>query len=118
MNQGQQWRLADKYRSLLVPILILISLRGYAQTWNPSIHVTVNDAIGQSQAAPIDGRTMLWDGNNFLYRPFASTSEVLSYLPTNASRFGNSIIVVDSGGTLQSNGIFLNPHNTFYMFAD
>jgi hypothetical protein len=61
---------------------------------------------------------MYWDPNNFLYRPFQNTTEVLTYLPTAASRFGNAIIVVDSGGILLPNGHFQGGYNTFYMFQD
>ena len=106
-----------KSRSILVLVLILLGFGGYAQ-WNPAIHIPINDALGQSQQAPIDGRSMFYITSPPKWRPYQSTSEVLSTLTTTASRFGNFIIVVDSGGTLQSNGTFLNGHNTYYMFAD
>src|ERR1700721_2512299 len=106
-----------KSRSILVLVLILLGFGGYAQ-WNPAIHIPINDALGQSQQAAIDGRSMFYITSPPKWRPYQSTSEVLSTLTTTASRFGNFIIVVDSGGTLQSNGTFLNGHNTYYMFAD
>lgn len=118
MNSCRRRGLLDKYRPLLLAVLILISFCGYGQSYNPSKHVVVNDAIAPAQATPIDGRMMFYDSANFLWRSFQSTSEVLSTLSLSKYRFGNSIIVVDSGGTLQSNGTFLNPTNTFYMFKD
>jgi hypothetical protein len=103
---------------LLASFLSLVALTGVAQTYTPSAHVQVNDAVAPAQATPLEARSMYFDGTNFVYRAFQSTSEVLSYLNTTASRTGNFIIIVDSGGTLQSNGTYLNPHNTYYMFAD
>lgn len=98
--------------------LSLLSVCCFAQTYTPSAHVQVNDAVAPAQPTPLEARSMFYDGTNFVYRAFQSTSEVLSYLNTTASRTGNFIIIVDSGGTLQGNGTYLNPHNTFYMFAD
>lgn len=118
MTNSIGMRFRNKYLALFSLLLLFFNTGAFAQTWNPAIHVTINDAIGQAQAAPVEGRSMFWDGSNFLYRAYNGTTEVLSYLNTTASRTGNFIIVVDSGGTLQSNGIYLNPHNTYYMFAD
>src|ERR1700677_522394 len=101
----------------LIPILLLLSFGGYAQ-WNPAAHLPINDALGQAQQAPIDGRSMFYISSPPKWRPYQSTAEVLSTLTTTASRFGNFIIIVDSGGSLQSNGTFLNGHNTYWMFAD
>ena len=110
--------LSDKYRSALLAIFILFSFRSYAQTYNPSLHVVINSAMGEAQAAPLDARSMFYDGTNFIYRPYQSASEVLSYLNLSKYRYGNFIIVIDSGGTLQSNGTYTNPTNTFWMFKD
>lgn len=101
--------------------LLICFFSGYSQqTYNPSKHVVVNDAVAPAQATPIDSRMMFYDSVNFIYRAFQNTAEVLSYLSGLPSkyRFGNSIIVVDSGGTLQGNGTYTNAHNTFYMFRD
>ncbi len=103
---------------LLACFSFFFAISGFAQTYTPSAHVQVNDAVAPAQATPLEARSMFYDGSNFLYRAYQSTSEVLSYLNTTASRTGNFIIIVDSGGTLQGNGTYLNPHNTFYMFAD
>ncbi|HXP51340.1 MAG TPA: hypothetical protein VN922_15385, partial [Bacteroidia bacterium] len=45
-------------------------------------------------------------------------NEVYSYLNLPKYRAGNVIIVIDSGGTLQGNGTYLNGSNTFWMFKD
>ena len=105
-------------KKILALVLLFASFLANAQTFNPSSHTVVNDAIGQAQAAPIDGRTMFWDGTNFVWRPFQSTAEVLSTLPLSKYRFGNAIIVVNSGGVLNANGTFTGGANTFWMFKD
>lgn len=119
MAKGKRMALPGNFRAAVTLIILLaISFCGYTQTYNPSAHVVVNDAVGPAQATPIDSRSMFYDGTNFLYRPYQNTSEVLSYLNLAKYRTGNFIITVDSGGTLQFNGTYLNGHNTFYMFAD
>ena len=119
MAKGHRRSFPDKYGALLTLIILLtFSFCSFGQTYNPSQHIIANDAIAPSQATPVDSRSMFYDGTNFLYRPYASTTEVLTYLNLAKYRTGNFIIVVDSGGILQGNGKFLNPHNTFYMFAD
>jgi hypothetical protein len=118
MTKGQRMGLKNKYLSPFLFLLILFSLKGYGQTYNPSIHVVVNDAISPAQATPTDSRSMFYDATNFVYRPYQSTSEVLSYLNLSKYRTGNFLIVIDSGGTLQSNGTFLNGTNTIWMFRD
>lgn len=109
-------------RKYLTPLLsaawLLFSLTGFSQTYAPGSHVVVNDAVAPAQATPLEARSMFYDGTNFLYRPYNGTAEVLSYLNTTASRTGQFIIVVDSGGSLQSNGTYIGGYNTFYMFKD
>ena len=104
-------------KKALLAILILVAFRGYGQ-YNPSLHIVVNDALSPAQATPTDSRSMFYDGANFVYRPYQNTAEVLSYLNLQKYRFGNFIIVIDSGGSLQSNGTYLNGTNTFWMFKD
>jgi hypothetical protein len=120
MGKGIRSPLPDKNRPGL-PLMIILMLaffNGYTQSWNPAIHIPINDALGQSQQAPIDGRSMFYSLSPIKWRPYQSTNEVLSTLTTTASRFGNFIIIVDSGGVLQNDGTFLNGHNVYYMFAD
>jgi hypothetical protein len=118
MNKGQRSALLNKYQSAVLLILILFSFKGYTQTYNPSLHVVINSAMGEAQQAPLDARSMYYDPVNFLYRSYQSTSEVLSYLNLSKYRYGNFIIVIDSGGTLQSNGTFVGGVNTFWQFKD
>jgi hypothetical protein len=119
MAKGQLRSLPGKFRPLLTLILLLaFSFVSYGQTYNPSLHVVVNDAVSPAQATPLDSRSMYYDPVNFLYRSYQSQNEVLSYLNLQKYRYGNFIIVIDSGGTLQSNGIYINGTNTFWMFKD
>lgn len=74
--------------------------------------------IGYSQATPADGRSMVYDLTNFLYRPYRDSNEVITYLNLAKYRAGNVVYIVDSGGTLNSNGTYTNFHATFWMFAD
>lgn len=118
MNKSQRKGLADKYRPLLLALLLIIGVNVYGQTYNPSLHVVTNDAIGLSQATPVDSRSMFYDASNFVYRPYQSVAEVKSYLNLSKYRVGNFIIVVDSGGALQSNGTYIGGVNNFWMFKD
>lgn len=103
---------------LFATLLLLISFFSYGQTYTPGSHVVVNDAVAPAQATPLEARSMFYDGTNFLYRAYNGTAEVLTYLNTTASRTGQFIIVVDSGGALQGNGTYIGGYNTFYMFKD
>jgi hypothetical protein len=118
MEQILRKVLPDKYRSAFLAILILISFRGYGQTYNPSQHSVVSSAMGESQAAPLDARSMYWDNTNQVYRAYQNTSECLSYLNLAKYRYGNFLIIIDSGGALQPNGSYVGGHNTFWMFKD
>jgi hypothetical protein len=102
---------------LFTAFLLLSVLSGFGQ-YTPGSHVVVNDAVAPAQATPLDARSMFYDGTNFIYRAYNGTSEVLTYLNTTASRSGHFIMVVDSGGSLQSNGTYIGGYNTFYMFKD
>lgn len=104
-------------KHLLTAFLVLSALSGFAQ-YAPGSHVVVNDAVAPAQPTPLDARSMFYDGTNFIYRAYNGTSEVLTYLNTTASRSGHFIMVVDSGGSLQSNGTYIGGYNTFYMFKD
>lgn len=116
MNQSHRKTLADNYRPVLLAVLLLWNFCGYSQ-FNPSIHVTINDALGQSQAAPIEGRGMFWDATNFKWRDFQSTAEVLSYLPTSANRFSHFPIYIHLGGTL-SGGVWTGGIAQVWFFKD
>lgn len=104
-------------KHLFTAFLLLSAFASFGQ-YTPGSHVVVNDAVAPAQPTPLDARTMFYDGTNFLYRAYNGTAEVLTYLNTTASRTGNFIMVVDSGGSLQGNGTYIGGYNTFYMFKD
>jgi hypothetical protein len=111
--------LKNRYLPLLLTTLILFLYNfTHAQTFNPSLHVVINSAMGEAQAAPLEGRSMYYDATNFRYRAFQSTAEVKSYLNLAKYRFGNFIIVIDSAGLLQPGGFYIGGVNTFWMFKD
>lgn len=101
----------------LIAIFFVLSGIVVKAQFNPSIHVTINDAIGQSQQAPIEGRGMYWDAVNFKWRDFQSTAEVLSTLPTNANRFSHFPIWIHVGGTL-SGGVWTGGISQAWFFKD
>jgi hypothetical protein len=103
---------------LFTAFLLFSLFSAFAQTYHPGTHVVVNDAVAPTPAVPLDARTMFYDSVNFLYRAYNGTAEVLTYLNTSNYRSGHFIMVVDSGGTLQSNGTYVGGYNTFYMFKD
>ncbi len=106
-------------KHLLTAFLFCLTLSAYTQAiYRPGTHVVVNDAVAPTPAVPLDARTMKYDSINFLYRAYNGTAEVLSYLNTSNYRSGNFILVVDSGGSLQSNGTYIGGYNTFWMFKD
>jgi hypothetical protein len=102
----------------LITLLFCFSFLFAKSQYNPSIHTVVNDAISPAQATPVDSRSMFYDAANFLYRPYQNITEVKSYLNLSKYRSGNFIIVVDSGGALQSNGTYIGGTNIFWMFKD
>lgn len=119
MAPKERRRLGNKYPSLFLTILILLlCVKVNSQTYNPSLHTVTNKAIGYGQATPGDARSMYYDALNFVYRPYQSVVEVKTYLNLPKYRYGNFIIVVDSGGILQPNGVYVGGHNTFWMFKD
>lgn len=103
-------------KKILLFLLLFGTLAASAQ-FNPNAHVVVNDAIGQQQAAPIEGRGMFWDQINFRWRDYQNTAEVLSTLPTNANRFSHFPIWVHVGGTL-SGGVWTGGTSQIWFFKD
>lgn len=89
-----------------------------AQTYNPSIHVVTNDAIGPAQATPVDSRTMFWDNSNFIYRDYQSTTEVNTYLNLSKYRTGHFPIYVHLGGTLNGNGTYSGGITQVWFYKD
>lgn len=86
-------------------------------SFNPAKHIIFNKPIGISQKIPVDARTYFFDEVNFVYRPYLSTAEVLSYLATAADRTGHFPIIVNTGGTVTA-GIVSGGTNTEWWFKD
>ena len=107
-------------KKLLGIILLLITYSLSAQVYVPTTGTVSNKPYAPSQNIPTDSRSMLFDGVNFLWRPYQSPTEVLTYLSNATPKYrgGNFIIIVDSGGTLNSNGTYTGGTNTFWMFRD
>lgn len=103
-------------KKLIVIFFVLFGIVAKAQ-FNPSIHVVINDALGQSQSAPIEGRGMFFDAVNFKWRDFQSTAEVLATLPTNANRFSHFPVWIHVGGTL-SGGVWTGGISQCWFFKD
>lgn len=68
--------------------------------YNPSIHTTSNKPYG-TQGTPVDARSWFYDESTFSYRPYNSTSEVLTYLNTASYRRGNFSIFIQDGSNLK-----------------
>jgi hypothetical protein len=102
---------------LILLAVIGVSIGSYAQTYNPALSTPTNKALGIAQATPTDARSYFYDATNFVYRPYQSTSEVLSYLNLSKYRTGQFDIVVNTGGTL-SNGVITGGTNTIWYFKN
>jgi Repeat of unknown function (DUF5907) len=119
MKQGRIAGLKNKYLSpAFLLILILFSSILYGQTYDPTKATVSNKPYGSAQAFPTDARSYFYDATNFVWRPYQSTAEVNSFLNLPKYRTGQFIIVVDSGGLLQPNGVFIGGHNTFWIYKD
>src|ERR1700743_1759151 len=99
----------------LAPLLTLVAIFFFfgagAQTYNPSNFTVSNKPYGSAQAFPTDARSLYYDPVNFVWRPYQNVNEVWSYLNLSKYRVGNFVVIIDSGGTLQSNGTYTNGHN-------
>ena len=105
-------------KKILFILFCFISFVASAQTFNPTIGTVSNKPYSPAQSVPTDARSYFYDATNFIWRPFQSPTEVLTFLNLPKYRGGNVVYVVDSGGTLNSNGSYTNFHATFYEFAD
>jgi hypothetical protein len=102
-------------KRLLIIFCSLYCVVANAQ-FNPSSHVVVNDAIGQAQAAPVEGRGMFWDAGNFVWRDYQSTAEAIATLNLLKYRFGHFPVYVHSGGTLNGNGTYTGGTTIVYWW--
>lgn len=90
---------------------------GFSQTYQPGSHIVINDAMGPGNATPLDGRSMFYDVNFFLYRDFNGPTEVLTYLNLAKYRTGHFPIYVHLGGSL-SGGIWTGGQTLVYFFRN
>ena len=87
------------------------------QTYNPTKGTASNKPYAPSQGVPTDSRTYFYDSINFLWRPYATTSEVKSYLNLPKYRVGQFDVVVNTGGTLSS-GVITGGSNAIWYFKN
>lgn len=102
---------------LLILLVALAGFSSFGQTYNPTQHTTSNKAYGPGQAVPTDARSMYYDATLFVFRPYQSTAEVLSYLNLTKYREGKFDIIVNSGGVL-SGGVITGGINYVYYFRN
>lgn len=103
-------------------VFTLISISAFGQAkYNPiqppGMTFVINKPIAPSGRFSIDYRSVKGDTVNFIYRPYNGTAEVLTYLDTNY-RYGWFPIVVNVGGSLQSNGRFIGGQIQLYWFRN
>jgi hypothetical protein len=102
---------------LLTLIVAFATFAAFAQTYNPSLNTVSNKSYAPAQAVPTDARSMFYDATLFVFRPYQSTAEVLSYLNLTKYREGKFDIIVNSGGVL-SNGVITGGTNYIYWFRN
>lgn len=101
-------------KKLLLLILLFTSYCASAQYVPSRDGVTVNSPIAPAQQIPVDARSYYHDLTNFLFRPYQSTTEAISWIPQ-IYRGGNFAVFVCTG-TLQSNGTFVGGNLLEYMW--
>ncbi len=101
----------------LIILFLFIGVFAKSQTYNPALHTVTNKAIGIAQSNPVDARTYFYDATNFVYRPYVSTSEVLTYLYLSKYRVGQFDIVINTGGSLSS-GVITGGTNSIWYFKN
>jgi len=105
-------------RKIIFLLLLLISFRGYSQTYNPSNFTVSNKSYGIAQSASTDARSWFYDATNFVMRDYNGTTEVNTYLNLPKYRSGHFPIYVHSGGTLQPNGVWIGGTTLVYWYKD
>lgn len=122
MKKGHRIGLRDKYLSpILILALLFISclVRGQSvyRPSNSGYFTPSNKPYAPATPIPTDGRTYKLDSVNGLFRPYNGTAEVLTYLPTGSQyRVGQFPIIINVGGSLQSNGTFVGGQIQVYWF--
>lgn len=77
-----------------------------------------NKPYSPTTGIPTDGRSYLYDGTNFLWRPYASEAEVVTELNSSIKRTGHFPIYINIGGTLGGDGHFTGGFLTEWWFRD
>lgn len=109
-------------RKILFSLFVLVSFIANGQAkYNPiqppGMTFVINKPIAPAGKFPIDYRSVKGDTVNFLYRPYNGTTEVLTYLDA-PYRTGWFPIVVNVGGSLQSNGTFVGGQIQLFWFRN
>lgn len=92
-----------QFKLLLSLILLSVGFSFSVQAqYNPGgTGVTaVNKPFG-ANGFNLEGRYRYYNSTKFVYRPYQSVAEVLSYLPTAANRTG-AVVLINTGGTLNA----------------
>lgn len=105
-------------KKILTILLCSASILVCAQGYQPTKHISLNDALFPANQTPINGRTMYYDTSLFKYRDFRDTTEVRLNRTTNASRFGHEFIAVHQGGTLNPDGSFTGGITTLWWYRN
>ena len=103
---------------ILSIIFFISSYVSIGQTYNPAQGTVSNKPYAPGQAVPTDSRSYFYDATNFLWRPYQSTTEVLSYLNLSKYRTGHFSIYVNPTGTLNGNGTFTGGTIAEYWFKN
>jgi hypothetical protein len=105
------------YKYIIILILLFINNFGYTQVFNANTGTVSNKPYSPAQKIPTDNRTMYFDATFQKWRPFLSTTEVLTYFPNLTNRFGLYPIVVNTGGSV-SGGVISGGINDLYYFKN
>ena len=103
---------------IVVILLSILSITASAQTYSAAQGTVSNKPYAPAQAVPTDSRSYYYDGTNFIWRPYQSTTEVLSYLNLTKYRVGHFPIFVNPTGTLNGDGSFTGGNIVEYWFKN
>lgn len=107
-----------KIKVLVAIFIFLFPAFAFAQTYSATQGTVSNKPYAPAQAVPTDSRSYYYDGTNFLWRPYQSTTEVLSYLNLTKYRVGHFTIFVNPTGTLNLDGSFTGGNIVEYWFKN
>jgi hypothetical protein len=104
--------------ALIIMLMLFACNGGFSQTYNPTQGTVSNKPYAPAQATPTDSRSYFYDVTNFLWRPYQSTTEVLSYLNLTKYRVGQFSIYINPTGTLNPDGTFTGGTLAEYWFKN